>query len=248
MVQELSQQNTVLSKQNASLLQQVEFQAQAMKKLFNKVFPNMSNESLITETSHARSCDSDETSSTRTESSIVKTVPQFDKCNQSSTDEGLGIEMSSSQSGSCTKASKKSRRRHRKSKGLSIVPQTIEAIRNVASLAGWSEAKLEHELRVYRSRFERKSTSSCSKFSMKRGVRSRKIGVKEGITHATQPPFPPPLNVPPPPIPTRVHKPGKVQTWNSQDKIRTQHFYRNLRPLQNCFENSTPVEFWGRKF
>jgi hypothetical protein len=83
---------------------------------------------------------------------------------------------------------------------------------------------------------------------MKRGVKSRTVGVKEGITHATQPPFPPPLNVPPPPIPTRVHKPGKVQTWNSQGKIQTQHFYRNFQPFQNCFENSTPVEFWGRKF
>jgi len=241
MVQELSQQNTILSKQNASLLQQVEFQAQAMKKLFNKVFPNMSNESLITETSNAKSCESDETSSTKTKSSI-------DNCNQSTTDEGLGIETPSSQSSSGSKTPKKSKRRHKKSKGLSIVPQTIEAIRNVASLAGWSEAKLEHELRVYRFRFERKSTPSCPKFSMKRGVKSRTVGVKEGITHATQPPFPPPLNVPPPPIPTRVHKPGKVQTWNSQDKIRTQHFYRNLRPFQNRFENSTPVEFWGRKF
>ncbi len=83
---------------------------------------------------------------------------------------------------------------------------------------------------------------------MKRGVKSRTIGVKEGITYATQPPFPPPLNVPPPPILTQVHKPGKVQTWNSQDWIWTQHFYRNLPPFQNCFENSTPVEFWGRKF
>jgi len=210
-----------------------------MRRLFNKVFPNMSNESLITETSHARSYNSDETSSTKTESSI-------DNCNQSTTDEGLGIETPSSQSSSGSKTPKKSKRRHKKSKGLSIVPQTIEAIRNVASLAGWSEAKLEHELRVYRSRFERKSTPSCPKFSMKRGVKSRTVGEKEGITHATQPPFPPPLNVPP--IPTRVHKPGKVQTWNSQDKIRTQHFYRNLRPLQNGFENSTPVEFWGRKF
>jgi len=212
------------------------------------------------------------------------TVPSED-CSQTTLDEASDVELSPDQLTGVTKVPRKLRKRRKKknAKKMSKTSRTVQAIHNVASLAGWSEAKLQHELRVFKSRCESPSDLSNCPTKSKKDCH-RKSRVTEGLTKVVLPPFPHPMNVPPPclcpsprqnqplykvspicqvsnpgrkqyvykalspQIPTQFHEPGKVQTWNSQDKNRTQHFYRNLPPFQNRLENSTPVEFWGRKF
>ena len=222
-------------------------------------------------------------------------------CSQTTLDEESSVEVSLVQSTGDTEAPRKSKRRREKknNKGkLSKISQTVQAIHNVAALAGWSEAKLQHELRVFKSKCESHSTSfSCPKLSKKNCHKTisncPKISkenhrntskVKEGLTTVVLPPFPHPMNVPPPclvssPIRRPLYKvspscqvsspdqwqylykdspppittttqvfPPEVQRCTSQDRLQTLYFYRNRPPFQKSkFENSTPVEFWGRK-
>ena len=216
-------------------------------------------------------------------------------CSQTTLDEESSVEVSLVQSTGDTEAPRKSKRRRKKKNNtgkLSKISQTVQAIHNVAALAGWSEAKLQHELRVFKSKCESHRTSfSCPKLSKKNCPKISKENhrnaskVKEGLTTVVLPPFPHPMNVPPPclvssPVgrplykvspscqvsspdqrqhlykdsppqittTTRVFLPEKVQRYTAQDQLQTLHFYRSHPPFKKSnFENSTPVEFWGRK-
>ena len=153
-------------------------------------------------------CSNSETSRTRTTSSQTEmdsdeTCPQLDRKESLNTEsEESSVDMSLVQSTGDTKAPRKVRRRQRRkhnTEKLSKVSQAVQAIHNVAALAGWSEAKLQHELRVFKSKNEKSALSAlpnCQKMSNKNCHNTSKV--KESLNTVVLPPFPHPMNVPPP--------------------------------------------------
>ena len=315
----LLDQNALLSNQNVSLSNQILLIAEALKHVArsnkDSVVSSKSESTQSSESEKSMSYQFDRNQSLDTQSEEFlplsgEVLPQVnlghtvhtEACSQTTLDEESSVEVSLVQSTEDTEAPRKSRRRRKKKNNtgkLSKISQTVQAIHNVAALAGWSEAKLQHELRVFKTRCECHSTSSsspklskknchnttsnCSKISKENQCNTPKV--KEGFTTVVLPRFPHPMNVPPPclvsspsrqplykaspscrvsnpdqrqylykdsPPPitttTQVFLPEKVQRCTSQDRLQTLYFYRNRPPfLKSNFENSTPVEFWGRK-
>ncbi len=89
-------------------------------------------------------------------------------CSQTTLDGESSVEVSLVQSTGVAKALRRAMRQRIKkhnTEKLSKVSQAVQAIHNVAALAGWSEAKLQHEIRVFKSKNEKFGPSKCQKMS-----------------------------------------------------------------------------------
>jgi hypothetical protein len=183
-------------------------------------------------------------------------------CSQTTLDETSDVELSLVQSTGDTTAPRKSRKRRKKKAAgkLSKISQTVQAIHNVAALAGWSEAKLQHELRVFKSKCESHSpvqsscpklskknihntTSNCPKISKENQCNTSKV--KEGFTTVVLPPFPHPMNVPPPCLvssPSRwpLYKVSPSCRVSSPDQRR--HLYKDSPPQITSTTQVLPPE------
>ncbi len=194
-------------------------------------------------------CSNSETSRTRTTSSQTEmdsdeTCPQLDRKESHNIEsEESSVDVSLVQSTGDTKAPRKARRRQRRkhnTETLSKVSQAVQAIHNVAALAGWSKAKLQHELRVFKSKNEKSALSAlpdCPKMSKNCRSTSK---VKEELNTVVLPPFPHPLNVPPPCL-----VPNPRQQKKSLYKTRPACRFSSPNQQQNLYK-ALPPPFTSR--
>ena len=226
---DMSKQNGMMFKQYTSLAQQQLLLGQSLKQLLSAKISIFSPGSGVSKDKSSHKTTSSQTEwrideaipqfdgnqslDTQSEESLPLhggVLPQVnlghtsctEDCCQTTLDGESGVDVSLVQSTGDTKPPRRARRRKKRkhnTEKLSKVSQAVQAIHNVAALAGWSEAKLQHELRVFKSKNEKSALSAlpnCQKRSNKNCHNTSKV--KESLNTVVLPPFPHPMNVPPP--------------------------------------------------